>query len=1085
MDQEVRNSGYGIPSSNHDGRPPESSGRRYETGIHKGNKRHADSNNTNHPGRFACHPCSARAPEPPKVAGCTNASPAIGRGSPASHSSNPLESMTISIRPTAPRLTSPVSRSTAADLSADSLKPVAQVCCNLLNRGMIADIQLKQPLTEQQVLDALSNLKWQTTVMPYLRELSSAKNLSSLHECALRQVAKTLGLLKSEQTPDCATNSRAKVPELATGSRPLHNSLSGYVQPHNTTQLLFRPVQPGHPHRPVTTPLNIESPEPVGTEPPGTETHRKMLVPRADLSAPLPNQSDTTESANRESSRPPIADADPYLGVKGGDLTQTLKWDIENQAALSARLSGQREKTKSANTGHAHPPTADADLYLGVKDEDLTASLVRDIRGGVPNRANFFRNSAVLPHDVATGASTACSQPPIGQEIGIIPPTERFLPIRSGANIAGAVTAGLNPKTPVQGGARRKHLPPGVGRASVAPAQSVAALTKASDRPGQRVTAGSQNAHSKHLGFVNKAQLQRIFRNLKQKAAMDTETCKKIVVRINSLGLDKDTIAQAAGDCSGAETHKALAKVIEQYTEQNLVPSPATRQVPVSVEGLANADRPENPISGSNDSEPLAQAAGHRQFIHTPPMGSDELPAGQSTTGFSEEVPGHVGWLGRIKAAMVGAVSPFVPHESEYSSWEQGVCDLLGVDTPSLRSDIKKQRMDPSALDNSPGLVRITEAHISSIIGHLEYYFPNMDTHAKDMIRRHIGAIPLTTKQIEAACLGGRYSLDKILQQCLELDSKLSDKANTGRQFDVESPVGPRAAAGSSSNFHHLPGSRKHIKDGFVAGPGPSGVLPGVRAAAVQAGRGINDPRQAVVMTAGIQARNNNCCLASFFMAIANDGVLGELINDAVKKIETLERSGGSDKAQSLEELVYLLKKFNIGDNVHDYIPNDELDKIRLRYGLRAVKLKDDVVDNAFDKTGQMVTFKVESEFKDAAAFGDAKDAKISLQISSGSQRDSLHATVKVLPDASLGSMRLKGKPLNINQQLTQADLAELTFVPLGEQLEPTEFIHQILNDIYGYLNTEAVQLQSSSRLDHAPMPLNRKWSWLRCRVIV
>ncbi|WP_257266616.1 hypothetical protein, partial [Endozoicomonas sp. ONNA2] len=317
----------------------------------------------------------------------------------------------------------------------------------------------------------------------------------------------------------------------------------------------------------MTTPLNIKSPEPVGTE-----THRKMRVTRADLSAPLPNQSDKTESANRESSRPPTADADPYLGVKDGDLT---------------------------------------------------ASLVRDIKGGVPNRANFFRNSAVLLHDVATGPSTARSQPPIGQETGIIPPIERFWPIRSGANIAGAVTAGLNPKAPVQGGAR------------------------------------------------------------------------------------------------------------------------------------------------------------------------------------------------------------------------------------SLRSDIKKQRMDPSALAYLPGLVRITEAQISSIIRHLEKYFPNMDTHAKDMIRRGIGAIPLTAEQIDAACHGGRDSLEEILRKCQLLDSKLSDKANTGRQLDVESPVGP---AGSSSNFHHLSGGRKHIKGGFVAGPGPTGVLPGVRATADQAGRGINDSRQAVVMEAGIQA---------------------------------------------------------------------------------------------------------------------------------------------------------------------------------------------------------------------------------------
>ena len=251
----------------------------------------------------------------------------------------------------------------------------------------------------------------------------------------------------------------------------------------------------------------------------------------------------------------------------------------------------------------------------------------------------------------------------------------------------------------------------------------------------------------------------------------------------------------------------------------------------------------------------------------------------------------------------------------------------------------------------------------------------------------------------------------------------------------------------------------------------PNAVSPGqnpwIMAAELSASSGVN-PQAPTVITrthgdvtlrvrAGIQARNNNCSLAAFFVSFSHNGLLRKLIEDAESRVEMLRASGQPE--QSLTDLIAILKTFDIGDDREKFIPNDDLDQIRFRYGLRAVKFIPDAMSELTQ--GQIGDFPVGSAFKGGGLLCfDNQQAVISLKNITDIPSQSLFEVIS-LPDHALGYMRVNGMNLTIGQMLTHADLCGLEFIPLGEVLEPVEFIPPILNEIYGRWSGEASSEQS------------------------
>ena len=240
-----------------------------------------------------------------------------------------------------------------------------------------------------------------------------------------------------------------------------------------------------------------------------------------------------------------------------------------------------------------------------------------------------------------------------------------------------------------------------------------------------------------------------------------------------------------------------------------------------------------------------------------------------------------------------------------------------------------------------------------------------------------------------------------------------------------------------------------------------------IMAAELGASSGVNPQAPAVItrthgdvtlrVRAGIQARNNNCSLAAFFVSFSHNGLLRKLIDDAESKVEMLRASGQPE--QSLTDLIAILKTFDIGDDREKFIPNDDLDQIRFRYGLRAVRFIPDAMSELTQ--GQIGDFLVGSAFKGGGLLCfDNQQAVISLKNITDIPSQSLFEVIS-LPDHALGYMRVNGMDLTIGQMLTHADLCGLEFIPLGEVLEPVEFIPPILNEIYGRWSGEASSEQS------------------------
>ena len=207
---------------------------------------------------------------------------------------------------------------------------------------------------------------------------------------------------------------------------------------------------------------------------------------------------------------------------------------------------------------------------------------------------------------------------------------------------------------------------------------------------------------------------------------------------------------------------------------------------------------------------------------------------------------------------------------------------------------------------------------------------------------------------------------------------------------------------------------------------------------------------------AGIQASNNNCGLAAFFMSMSNNGLLDQLIDDAKSRVVALE-SSKDDRASHLNNLVDILTHFNPRDGLGQFIPNSGLDYIRLRYRLRVARLKPGVIDDACTNKQEIVTLKVATQFQGGGNLNETnRSAFVTFEFFW--HDDKFSAVVIILPSHAMGLMQIRGSDLKLGQSFTADELKELEFVPLGEILEPIEFIPPILDEIYDFKNVEPEQ---------------------------
>ena len=325
-----------------------------------------------------------------------------------------------------------------------------------------------------------------------------------------------------------------------------------------------------------------------------------------------------------------------------------------------------------------------------------------------------------------------------------------------------------------------------------------------------------------------------------------------------------------------------------------------------------------------------------------------------------------------------------------------------------------------------------------------------------DKIKAVLMQLPTHTYTLQGAAQGDEHCLFQILSDYAEFKPSGRVPCHSVCYNSSESGTLVSDPDFSSQNVNVVQSAGSDI----APGQNPWVMEPGLSASS-----GVNPPAPAVTtrthggvtlrVRTGIQARNNNCCLAAFFVSFSHNGLFRKLIEDAESRVEMLRASGQPE--QSLTDLIAILKTFDIGDDREKFIPNDDLDQIRFRYGLRSVGFKPDAMSELTQ--GYISDFAVGSAFKggDLLCF-DNQQAAISLK--SITDSPSLVEVISV-PDHALGYMRVNGMNLTIGQRLTHADLCGLEFVPLGEVLEPVEFIPPILNEIYGCWSDEALSEQS------------------------
>ncbi|WP_422490248.1 hypothetical protein [Endozoicomonas sp. ALE010] len=90
-----------------------------------------------------------------------------------------------------------------------------------------------------------------------------------------------------------------------------------------------------------------------------------------------------------------------------------------------------------------------------------------------------------------------------------------------------------------------------------------------------------------------------------------------------------------------------------------------------------------------------------------------------------------------------------------------------------------------------------------------------------------------------------------------------------------------------------------------------------------------------LTMYSGIQAKNNNCALAAFFMALSNKGALNTLIGEIGAGASKLKSKGKMQDANTLDEFLPICEHFHFDENNKGYIADEGLDRIRTLFQLR------------------------------------------------------------------------------------------------------------------------------------------------------
>ncbi|WP_257267118.1 hypothetical protein [Endozoicomonas sp. ONNA2] len=85
---------------------------------------------------------------------------------------------------------------------------------------------------------------------------------------------------------------------------------------------------------------------------------------------------------------------------------------------------------------------------------------------------------------------------------------------------------------------------------------------------------------------------------------------------------------------------------------------------------------------------------------------------------------------------------------------------------------------------------------------------------------------------------------------------------------------------------------------------------------------------------AGIQAKNNNCSLASFFMAISNNGLMEWLTDEIKDGVINQQLAGKKEEAASLQELLAICENFHFNEKTNGYIADEGLNRMRTLYRL-------------------------------------------------------------------------------------------------------------------------------------------------------
>ncbi|MBO9480971.1 hypothetical protein [Salinisphaera sp. G21_0] len=89
-----------------------------------------------------------------------------------------------------------------------------------------------------------------------------------------------------------------------------------------------------------------------------------------------------------------------------------------------------------------------------------------------------------------------------------------------------------------------------------------------------------------------------------------------------------------------------------------------------------------------------------------------------------------------------------------------------------------------------------------------------------------------------------------------------------------------------------------------------------------------------LTMYSGIQAKNNNCALAAFFMALSNNGALNTLIDEIDDRARKLKSKGKMQDANTLDEFLPICRHFHFDENTNGYIADEGLDRIRTLFKL-------------------------------------------------------------------------------------------------------------------------------------------------------